>query len=71
MGTAKGLLEELVVILEKVRAELTAGTREGMQVVQIEVMRERFDDAIDDAWLAGASRTTMQSPKGTSDKTHG
>ncbi len=36
-----------MVVLEKIRAELTAGTRERVEVVQIEVMRERFDDAMD------------------------
>jgi hypothetical protein len=43
IGAAKGLVEELVVVLKQIRAELTTSTGERMKIVEVEIMCERFD----------------------------
>jgi hypothetical protein len=40
----EGLFEELVMVLEEIRAELAAGSGQRVEVVEVEVMREGFDD---------------------------
>lgn len=41
---AERLIEELVMILEEVGPELPTGAGEGVKVVEVKVMRERFDN---------------------------
>ena len=43
---AKGLVDKLVVILKKIGTKLAAGTGERMEVIKVEVMRERRDYAV-------------------------
>jgi hypothetical protein len=52
MCAAKGLVEELVMVLKEVGAELTTSTGERMKVVEVKIMRERFDDPGDGiSWI--------------------
>lgn len=44
MCAPNGLVEELVMVLKEVGAELTTSTRERMKIVEVKIMRERFDN---------------------------
>jgi hypothetical protein len=43
----EGLFEELVMVLEEIGTELAAGTGQRVEVVEVKMMRERFDDTGD------------------------
>jgi hypothetical protein len=52
------LFEELVMVLEEIGTELAAGTGQRVEVVEVKMMRKRFDDTGDrrSAYISACAR---------------